>query len=90
MYWYIVYFQKYQYIYICEGEDQPPHLDSVQTPAVRETVFSSEICSVDTDKAEQGATILFDDIGKIIFWLAPSMTTDWGLLKVFWYFVLNF
>ena len=34
---------------------------------VRETVFSTEICSVDTDQQENGATILFDDIGKIIF-----------------------
>ena len=56
-----------------EGCEQPA-LDTVQP--VRETVFSSEICSVEvsTSQPEQGGTILFDDIGKIIFLLASSQT----------------
>ena len=56
-----------------EGGD-PADLDTVQP--VRETVFSSEICSVEvsTSPPEQGGTILFDDIGKIIFLLASSQT----------------
>ena len=37
----------------------------VSPVAVRETVFSAEICSVDFPAAQHPGTILFDDIGNI-------------------------